>query len=205
MNHTCWILTDPRGCIYGCAPDHGDGPYTALHQALDLQASLRPVVDALAARVDHEDGDLYQHDGYTLRRILLPTMAALHPLAPSTPLVTGGTPDEVLQALLHALAQHGIQKQAGRGWRVETPQGTTTHRVLAEALGARLGTRVDPTADAVDADRWRTYASSPQTALMLGSLLDPNDSTVDWIAECARLVDAHRARTTTREPRRHAR
>ena len=41
----------------------------------------------------------------------------------------------------------------------------------------------------LDALRWRLYASSPQTALMLGSDKDPNDSTVDWKAECDRLED----------------
>ena len=41
----------------------------------------------------------------------------------------------------------------------------------------------------VDAYRWRCYASSSQTALMLGSDKDPNDTTVDWKAECDRLAD----------------
>lgn len=42
-----------------------------------------------------------------------------------------------------------------------------------------------------DAKRWRYYASSPQTALMLGSTLDPNDHSVDWAAESSRLADQH--------------
>jgi hypothetical protein len=41
-----------------------------------------------------------------------------------------------------------------------------------------------------DAARWRYFASSPQTALMLDSKLDPNDESVDWVAECNRLADA---------------
>lgn len=39
-----------------------------------------------------------------------------------------------------------------------------------------------------DANRWRWYAKSPQTALMLGSKLDPN-SEQDWVAENGRLAD----------------
>ena len=39
-----------------------------------------------------------------------------------------------------------------------------------------------------DANRWRWYATSPQTALMLGSKLDPN-SEQDWVAENGRLAD----------------
>lgn len=38
--------------------------------------------------------------------------------------------------------------------------------------------------------RWIEYAKSPQTALMLGSNLDPNDDTVDWVKECNRLADS---------------
>ena len=40
-----------------------------------------------------------------------------------------------------------------------------------------------------DATRWRLYSRSPQTALALGSLLDPHDSSVDWTTECNRLAD----------------
>lgn len=43
--------------------------------------------------------------------------------------------------------------------------------------------------DARDAARWRRFASSPQTALMLGSALDPNAAGIDWKAECDRLLD----------------
>lgn len=32
-----------------------------------------------------------------------------------------------------------------------------------------------------DAARWRYFASSPQTAMMLGTHLDPNDSRIDWL------------------------
>lgn len=40
-----------------------------------------------------------------------------------------------------------------------------------------------------DAERWQYFASCPQTALMLGSELDPN-SDQDWEAECRMLADA---------------
>lgn len=40
-----------------------------------------------------------------------------------------------------------------------------------------------------DALRWRLYASSPQTALALGTKLDPITEQ-DWKAECDRLADA---------------
>ena len=41
-----------------------------------------------------------------------------------------------------------------------------------------------------DAARWRFYAESPQTAIMLGSKLDPCDKSTDWVAESNRLADA---------------
>jgi len=40
-----------------------------------------------------------------------------------------------------------------------------------------------------DGERWKFYASSPQTALMLGSEKDPIDESVDWVEECNRLAD----------------
>ena len=46
----------------------------------------------------------------------------------------------------------------------------------------------DMAAEIHDAMRWRVYATSPQTAMALGSKLDPN-SQQDWVAECNRLVD----------------
>lgn len=47
--------------------------------------------------------------------------------------------------------------------------------------------------DAKNANRWKFYAAnSPQTAVMLGTDKDPNDDTVDWLAECNRLVDEAR-------------
>ena len=45
-----------------------------------------------------------------------------------------------------------------------------------------------------DASRWRAFAGSPQTAMMLGSTLDPTDESVDWLAECSRLADARMER-----------
>jgi hypothetical protein len=39
-----------------------------------------------------------------------------------------------------------------------------------------------------DAMRWIFYAN-PQTALMLGSELDPNDPSIDWAEECNKLAD----------------
>jgi hypothetical protein len=40
----------------------------------------------------------------------------------------------------------------------------------------------------VDAARWRYFAQSAQTALMLGSELDPH-SKHDWLTECNKLAD----------------
>lgn len=51
-----------------------------------------------------------------------------------------------------------------------------------------------------DAMRWRYFASSPQTALMMGSKLDPNDMSVDWVAECNRLADAQMANGEVSRP-----
>jgi len=39
------------------------------------------------------------------------------------------------------------------------------------------------------AELWDFYASSPQTALMLGSDLDPNDNTIDWVEESTKLAN----------------
>lgn len=41
-----------------------------------------------------------------------------------------------------------------------------------------------------DSRRWKYYASSPQTALMLGSRKDPNDNTIDWVKVCEELADS---------------
>lgn len=49
--------------------------------------------------------------------------------------------------------------------------------------------RGDATLLCVNAARWAHFAGSPQTALMLGTKLDPN-SEQDWIAECNRLADS---------------
>jgi hypothetical protein len=46
----------------------------------------------------------------------------------------------------------------------------------------------------LDGDRWRHFASSPQTALMLGTSLDPN-SEQNWRDECNKLADAGMAKT----------
>ena len=40
--------------------------------------------------------------------------------------------------------------------------------------------------------RWKFYSASPQTALMLGTKLDPNDpfiTVAQWQAECNKLAD----------------
>lgn len=39
-----------------------------------------------------------------------------------------------------------------------------------------------------DALRWRFYADSSQTALYLGTKLDPNDEQMDWKSECDKLA-----------------
>jgi len=48
--------------------------------------------------------------------------------------------------------------------------------------------RGDATQICIDAARWRHFAESAQTALMLGSELDPN-SQQDWLTECNKLAD----------------
>lgn len=50
-----------------------------------------------------------------------------------------------------------------------------------------------------DAARWRHFASSPQTALMLGSKLDPNDAEAFWKRECDLLADAAMAAPPAKE------
>jgi hypothetical protein len=39
-----------------------------------------------------------------------------------------------------------------------------------------------------DAERWKYFACN-QTALMLGSKLDPNDKSINWLEECNKLAD----------------
>lgn len=68
-------------------------------------------------------------------------------------------------------------------WAVEI------YRLIAvEAPATPAGS--DASSDVRDAARWRRFADSPQTALMLGSTRDPNEVGVDWRAECDRLADA---------------
>lgn len=49
----------------------------------------------------------------------------------------------------------------------------------------------------IDAARWRYFAASPQTALMLGSKLDPYDGSVDWVQESSKLADEARSTNWT--------
>ena len=72
-------------------------------------------------------------------------------------------------------------------WAVEI------YRLLAmeaPATTAAADASSDASSDARDAARWRRFAGSPQTALMLGSTRDPSAVGVDWKAECDLLADA---------------
>ena len=55
-------------------------------------------------------------------------------------------------------------------------------------LIARQAKQLVETQDELDAARWRYFAQSAQTALMLGSELDPH-SKHDWLTECNKLAD----------------
>jgi hypothetical protein len=57
-----------------------------------------------------------------------------------------------------------------------------------EAIKGYTGKDTDYDKD-LDAKRWRFYSDSPETALSLGSKLNPNDETIDWARESNRLVD----------------
>ena len=72
-----------------------------------------------------------------------------------------------------------IQKD-GSEWGIVIP---CTYHNSAPILAERDALRAN-------AERWQHFASLPQTALMLGTNLDPNDTTVDWLVECNRLADA---------------
>lgn len=65
-------------------------------------------------------------------------------------------------------------------------------RDLTINTGIEDAIRTHAQALSVDAERWRVLSNSPQTALMLGSNLDPMDVSVDWKAECNKLADAER-------------
>jgi len=41
----------------------------------------------------------------------------------------------------------------------------------------------------LNSKRWEFYSDNAQTALILGSELDPNDKTVNWKEECNKLAD----------------
>jgi len=99
-------------------------------------------------------------------------------------------------------AYRGIQLLGGQVLEnnLAIPGGKATKDSGVEAMGKAMAEDLPPKewmieklqeakADKVDAYRWRFYASSPQTALMLGSDRDPNDATVDWKVECDRLAD----------------
>lgn len=75
-----------------------------------------------------------------------------------------------------------VPPELGKRDRDETYWWTNTKSVGAIVKAFLLGTQRDSL-------RWQFYAASPQTALMLGSKLDPNDDTIDWVAECNRLAD----------------
>lgn len=58
-----------------------------------------------------------------------------------------------------------------------------------DPLGHPLENCIDYKELLADANRWRFFAASAQSALVLGSPLDPNSS-VDFKKECDRLIDA---------------
>lgn len=59
---------------------------------------------------------------------------------------------------------------------------------LANAPASAGDCRQDREKEQQDAARWRHFAGSAQTALILGSDLDPN-GIHDWLTECNRLAD----------------
>lgn len=88
-------------------------------------------------------------------------------------------PDIILKELKDEIAslkaQLASEKAGNAAWESEhLRQAAEMEKQLADAQK--------------DAERWRWYARSAQTALQLGTKLDQN-SKQDWLAECNMLAD----------------
>jgi len=77
-----------------------------------------------------------------------------------------------------------------RGAISSIPRSLLWDKGLIDTIDAALANVAALREAGEDAGRWQWFASSPQTALMLGSDEHPLDETVDWGAECNRLADA---------------
>lgn len=80
----------------------------------------------------------------------------------------------------------------GEGARgIEPANMSLVYKAFRAGWQARAQLNTKPTNnDALDAERWRYFYNNAQTALMLGSNLDPNNDSIDWLEECNRLADS---------------
>lgn len=79
--------------------------------------------------------------------------------------------------------------EGGRG--IEPANMSLVDKAFRAGWQARAQLNTKPTNnDALDAERWRYFYNNAQTALMLGSNLDPNNDSIDWLEECNRLADS---------------
>lgn len=118
--------------------------------------------------------------------------------APRPAVATG----EVREVVRTALGTLPVESTSHRGVTIEVAP-IVLERVLT-AITPFLATPAAP-ADGEDtkkdAARWNFFASSPQTALMLGSKVDPNKKDFPWREECDRLADAALSAAPTTDTR----
>lgn len=73
--------------------------------------------------------------------------------------------------------------------KLKLPKDTTIADVINHCLDAKAALQnAEYELLKADAARWRFYCCN-QTAMMLGSNLDPHDHSIDWVKECNRLAD----------------
>lgn len=97
-------------------------------------------------------------------------------------------PIEWLNGVSHTeLIQSALNKASDEMKRLRAELANRTHSESEYLNEARM-LRDEMAESMRDAKRWRYFADSPQTALMLGSELDPN-SAHDWAKECGILAD----------------
>lgn len=71
--------------------------------------------------------------------------------------------------------------EGGRG--IEPANMSLVDKAFRAGWQARAQLNTKPSQDALDAERWRYFYNNAQTALMLGSNLDPNNDSIDWLEE----------------------
>lgn len=108
--------------------------------------------------------------------------------------------EKKIQTMLELYARYGMYRndaQLDEAYRIK--RELVEHLTSAPAC-VPAGDGRDKEVTQKDADRWHFVACSPQTALMLGSNVDPNQKDFPWREEPDRLVDSLRtAQSSTQQ------